>query len=131
MHQFRRTAGHALAKCLWAMPMIGRGPRHPGNQARDGDGRLKRAQALHHIGREGGDGTIHEVDVLDDRATGEGVMVPNRPLNASSRWGILARKRDLAIWAKTVRSRSPSIIACDDRLQTVDATEDNLIPASR
>jgi hypothetical protein len=42
--------------------------------AYDGDRRLKRTQALRHIGREGGDGVIQEVDVLNHLATDEGMV---------------------------------------------------------
>ena len=54
-----------------------------------------------------------------------------RPLKASSSWGSLERRRYLAIWARTLGSRSPaisaSIMALDDWDHTVEATEVSLM----
>src|SRR5262249_41323696 len=59
---------------------------------------------------------------------------PKWPTSASSSRGILARIAVLACWASSFGSRSPaisaSIIAREETLQTPEATEVSLIPAS-
>jgi len=53
---------------------LGGGPRDPGNRAQEGDRRLKRTQAIRHVGCECGNGAVQEVDVLDHLATDEGMV---------------------------------------------------------
>ncbi len=76
---------------------------------------------------------VQEFDVVDDLATDQGVVSPEVPRECLFELGDLVAQH-LAISASTFGSRSPairaSIIARDEALHTVDATEVSLIPAS-